>query len=341
MTETFARGYALLIGVGATSYPSWSLTTTVNDMRAFKSILTALNLCAYPDNEQHVRLLHDSHATRQAILDGLAWLKTQTANNPETTVIVYYSGHGWLDSSTDSYYLIPHDTDPLDTINSALSARDFTSALHQIDSQRLLVIIDSCHAAGMATAKNSRANIKLPPDFIATTPPKNTIEHLKQGKGRAIFTSSRGEQSSWILPDGSMSIYTYRFLEALQGAGNQAGDKVVRLSNLMNHLGKAVPSDALTLHQAEQIPFFDTATEDFSVAFLHGGKGLSERGWDNVQEEANQKIRSCVRAIGDRSVAVGDAVAESQVISGDRNVVQVGKYNANIGKARNVSIGEQ
>lgn len=334
MNETFGRGYALLIGVGATSYSSWSLPTTVNDILAFKTILTSPNLCAYPDNKQHVRLLHDGHATRHAILDGLAWLKTQTANNPETTVIVYYSGHGWLDSSTDSYYLIPHDADPLDPVNSALSAQDFNNALHQIDSQRLLVIIDSCHAEGMATAKNHRANVKLPPDFIATAPPKNTIERLKQGKGRAIFTSSRGEQSSWILPDGSMSIYTYRLLEALQGAGNQAGDKVVRLSNLMNYLGKAVPNDARTLHQKEQIPFFDTATEDFSVAFLRGGKELSEGGWNSMQEEANQKIRSGVRAIG-------DAMAESQVISGDRNVVQVGKYNANIGKARNVSIGRQ
>ena len=341
MTETFAGGYALLIGVGNSSYPSWSLPTTVNDILAFKSILTDPNFCAYPNNQQHVCLLHDDSATRHAILDGLAWLKTQAANNPETTVIVYYSGHGWLDSSTDSYYLIPHDAEPFDIQNSALSAQDFTNALHEIDSQRLLVIIDSCHAEGMATAKNHQANIKLPPSFVATAPPKNLINNIKQGKGRAIFTSSRGEQPSWIRPDGLMSIYTYHLLKALQGAGNQAGDKIIRLSNLMNHLGKAVPNDARTLCQAEQVPFFDTATEDFSVAFLCGGKGLSEEEWNSMQEEANQKIRSCVRAIGDRSIAVGDAIADSQIISGDQNVVQVGKYNANIGKARNISIGKQ
>ena len=341
MTKTFARGYALLIGVGDSNYPKWSLPTTVNDILALKSILTAPNFCAYPNNRQHIRLLHDSSATRQNILDSLTWLKNQTANNPETTVIVYYSGHGWLDSSTNSYYLIPHDVEPFDIYRSALSAQDFTNALHQIDSQRLLVIIDCCHAEGMATAKNQQAGIKLPSSFVATAPPKSLVDNLKQGKGRAIFTSSRGEQKSWIRPDGLMSIYTYHLLEALQGAGNQPGDKVVRLSNLMNYLGKAVPNNARQLYQAEQIPFFDTATEDFSVAFLQGGKGLSEGGWNSMQEESTQKIHQAVQANGERSVAVGDAIADSQIISGDQNVVQVGKYNANLGKARNVSVGRQ
>ena len=36
----------------------------------------------------------------------------------------------------------------------------------------------------------------------------------------------------------------------------------------MNHLGKAVPESARTIYQAEQVPFFDTATEDFAVAML-------------------------------------------------------------------------
>lgn len=340
MTQIFDRGYALLIGVGNSIYPKWSLPTTVNDILALKSILIDPNLCAYPDNEQHVRLLHDGHATRHAILNGLAWLKTQAASNSETTVIVYYSGHGWLDSSSNNYYLIPHDTEPVDIPNSALSAQDFTNALHQIDSQRLLVVIDSCHAEGMATAKNKQASIKLPPSFVATAPPKNTIDSFKQGKGRAIFTSSRGEQSSWVRPDGSMSIYTYRFLEALQGAANQSGDKVIRLSNLMNHLGKTVPNDAYKLCKAEQIPFFDTATEDFSVAFLRGDKGLSKEGRNSVKEEAEQKNHQAVQATGDRSIAVGDSMANSQITSGDQNVIQVGKYNANIGNARDISIGK-
>jgi energy-coupling factor transporter ATP-binding protein EcfA2 len=50
---------------------------------------------------------------------------------------------------------------------------------------------------------------------------------------------------------------------------------VVKISNLMNHLGKAVPESASAACNAEQTPFFDWATEDFAVALLCGGKGLS------------------------------------------------------------------
>ena len=52
---------------------------------------------------------------------------------------------------------------------------------------------------------------------------------------------------------------------------------MVRVSNLMNRLGKAVPESARKLCQAEQTPFFDTATEDFSVAVLRGGGGEVRR----------------------------------------------------------------
>jgi hypothetical protein len=89
-----------------------------------------------------------------------------------------------------------------------------------------------------------------------------------------VFTSSRGNQSSWVRPDGILSVYTYHLIEALKGMANQPGDRLVKISNVMTHLGKTVPESARNLCHAEQIPFFDAATEDFPVAMLRGGKGL-------------------------------------------------------------------
>jgi hypothetical protein len=96
---------------------------------------------------------------------------------------------------------------------------------------------------------------------------------------------------------------------------------VVRLSNLMNHLGKTVLESARQLCQAEQTPFFDTATEDFPVAMLRGGKGLPAGGWEAVQPEAAETIRRVVQASGERSVAIGGDVTGSTIITGDGNVV--------------------
>ena len=197
--------------------------------------------------------------------------------------MVYFSGHGWLDTSTGLYYLIPHDVKPHDVPKSALSAKTFTDTLRTIQARRLLVAIDSCHAEGMAGAKNEE-EIDLPSDFAKAAPPKSMIDILKQGEGRAVFTSSRGTQSSYIRPDQTMSIYTYHLLEALRGAGNREGDTEVYLSNLMNHLGKTVPTSTQQFYQKEQTPFFDTATEDFAVALLQGGKGLPV-GWDEMKKK--------------------------------------------------------
>ncbi|MEO8892727.1 MAG: caspase family protein, partial [Coleofasciculaceae cyanobacterium] len=300
MSSLFNHGYALLIGVGATATPRWSLPVTVKDVQALQSILTNPELCAYPNAQ--VRLLHDAQATHQNILEGLAWLKEQAAADAEATVIVYYSGHGTFDLATSQYYLLQHDFKPNDLVNTALSAQDFTTALRQIQAKRLLVIIDSCHAEGMATAKAGEA---LAADFLATALPKGFVDELKQGEGRAVFTSSRGQQSSWIRPDGTMSIYTYHLIEALQGAANQPGDTVVRISNLMNHLGKTVQESTRTMRQAEQTPFFDYATEDFTVALLRGSKGVASSSQQVLPKIiSNQEVVHPALAMARRSLQI-------------------------------------
>ncbi len=321
MSQTFSHGYALFVGVGNTYYPSWSLPVTVKDAQALVSIFTDPNLCSYPNNEQHIRFLHDTGATRQAILDGLDWLRSQAATDSEATIVVYYSGHGWLDQSTGLYYLIPHDVKPHNISKSALSATTLTDTLRTIQARRLLVAIDSCHAEGMAEAKNEE-EIDLPLGFTKAAPPKGMIDILKQGEGRAVFTSSRGTQLSYIRPDQTMSIYTYHLIEALRGAGNREGDTEVRLSNLMNHLGKTVLASTRQFHQNEQIPFFDTAAEDFAVALLQGGKGLPVGGWESVKHEEGESTRRVIQAYGERSVGIGGDVSGSTIITGDHNTIR-------------------
>jgi hypothetical protein len=40
MPNTFTHGYALLVGVGESAYPAWSLPVTVKDIQAIRAILT-------------------------------------------------------------------------------------------------------------------------------------------------------------------------------------------------------------------------------------------------------------------------------------------------------------
>lgn len=305
----FQHGYALIVGVGRSAYPPWSLPTTASDAAVLRAALTDPTLCAYPAGDAHVRLLSDERATRAAMRDGLAWLAQQAAADDDATAIVYFSGHGWVDKTTGGYYLLPHDVKPFDVPGSALAGEDLTAALRAIDAQRLLVLVDSCHAAGMATAKDADA-LELPGQFSQTALPKGLAGALRQGQGRAIFASSRGEQRSWLRPDRTLSLYTHHLLEALRGAGSRPGDTVVRLSHLAGHLSRTVPESARRLCAAEQTPFYDWSSEDFPVALLAGGKGLPAEGWQAAEELGRPAAATYSATLtGSGAIAQDDSVA--------------------------------
>ena len=301
MSDLFTHGYALLIGVGNTADPRYSLPVTVKDAQALKAVLTDANFCAYPNSPDRVRLLQNQGATHSGILDGLDWLKKCAEADPDATIVIYYSGHGTFDLASNAYYLLQHDFEWQAIPQTALSAETLSEKLRKFEAKRLWVIIDSCHAEGMATAKNN-----LPAEFLRIALPKRVIDALKHGEGRAVFTSSRGNQRSWVRPDGILSLYTYHLIEALKGAANQPDDRLVTISNVMTHLGKTVSESARNLCHAEQIPFFDAATEDFPVAMLHGGKGLPSQTQspELPRVMTNQEVMTPALAMAKRSLAI-------------------------------------
>jgi uncharacterized caspase-like protein len=276
MTGSFPHGYALLIGVGQCTNPKWSLPVTVKDMQALRSVLIDQSMCGYLDDDAHIRLLHDSGATRQAIMDGLKWLAEQTAADEKATAVVFYSGHGGMKESTDSYFLLPSNADPKDIESTTLDEKTFTKALRSVKAKRLLVFLDCCHAGGMATAKDGLC-ASLLPGYSLQSATKGLIDELKRGEGRAVFSSSKNDQKSLIRRDGVMSIYTYHLIEALYGAGNHPQDTQVCLSNLMGHLGKSVPQSAKMNGVWSRIPFSTLQQRNFLWLCFAEERGFPKR----------------------------------------------------------------
>ncbi|MBN3943776.1 caspase family protein [Nostoc sp. NMS9] len=97
--QTFTNGYALLIGVGA------DLPVTVKDATAIRDILIDGDHAAYPSEQ--VTLLTETSATRQKILAAFDQIIAQVNQNPDATVIIYYSGHGGRIQRTNEYFLVP------------------------------------------------------------------------------------------------------------------------------------------------------------------------------------------------------------------------------------------
>ncbi|MFI5457204.1 MAG: caspase family protein [Isosphaerales bacterium] len=274
MTARFDHGYALLIGVGRlANWEEMSLPESVQDVRAIKETLADPRLCAYPDTEEHIREIHDESATRTGILEGLEWLMSRADQDPSATAVVYYSGHGMLDSHSSNYFLIPHDVDPSGIAGTAVAFQDFATEIRKVRAQRRLVVLDCCHAGALRGGKGGLRR-DFPSRMEAASAPRSFLDQLKEGKGHAVFCSSEESESSWVLKGGNISIFTYHFLEALRGAASKAGETVVNLSHLMNHVGREVPKSAQAQWGKRQTPFFLFETQDYAVALLRGGKGL-------------------------------------------------------------------
>lgn len=327
---TFNHGYGLLIGVGQSDYPPYSLKAPVNDVKEIYRILTDPNLCAYP--EEQVDLVTDGEILpyRKNILGGLKKMAKNAAADSEATCIVYYSGHGWLDKSSGTYYLIPRDVGGFDPEDSYLPASDFIEALRGIKAKKLLVLMDCCHAAGTATSK-SGGDAQLPQGLSKSAAPKDVLERLKMGEGRAVCASSSGDELSYINTQTQLSVFTEHLIEALRGGSNQVGDTQVTVGNLMVWLGKTVNETAGKLYGVSQNPKFDfTESDDFPVALLLGGKGLSSlnaSGEGPEKEPVLGRKTYYAEVKGDKNVLVQ---GDNNLVAGSGSVVIGGNVSGDM-----------
>jgi hypothetical protein len=233
----FERGRALLVGVA--NYPSISRLpeSVLNDARDIAALLRSPIRCGYP--ERNVELLLDRHATAERMRLGLQRLAKDA--RLDDTVVVFFSGHGLRkgNGSDAEAYLLPFDCDLNDLKRTALSASEFTRLLAAIQSSRLVVLLDACHAAGAAYVKTADAT----PTFKLGLDDK-TYEALGCGAGRVVMASSRADEKSCVLAGQKNSLFTTFLLEALDGTAPNRNDDVIRVLDVFHHISEHVPRKA-------------------------------------------------------------------------------------------------
>lgn len=266
----FEHGYALLIGVDQNKIASFALPIVKKDVTKLNEIITHPERCGYL--QDNVRVLTGTDATRENILDGLDWLKAKldADADPNKTAFIYYSGHGHRESSGESF-LIPYNA-RLPIRSGGLAASDLAAIIDNIRPRRLLVVLDCCHAEDMNV--KDAAETKL--TSTALTPDAPDVGLLAEGDGRAVLSSSRGSQRSFIRRDGQMSVFTYHLVEALTGHTGRPAWPDVTVTEVMEYVGRTVPDSAKSEHNAEQEPVFRYSGTAFPIALVLGGKGVEE-----------------------------------------------------------------
>ncbi len=269
----FEHGYALLIGVDQNKLPRLALPTVQQDVTKLHEVLTHPDRCGYPG--ENVRLIAGPEATRANILDGLDWLKAKldADSHASQTAFIYYSGHAHREATGEAY-LIPYDFRmPIGL--GGLAAADFAQGIAGLQPRRLLVVLDCCHAEAL-NVKSAAASPLTTFSPAALTVESPGLALLAEGEGRAVLSSSRGSQQSWIRKDGKMSVFTYHLVEALTGRAGRPAWPDVTVTEVMEYVGREVPKTAQAQHGATQEPVFRYSGTAFPVALVLGGKGAKD-----------------------------------------------------------------
>jgi hypothetical protein len=329
----FQPGHAVLIGVGGSDIPN-----TVDDAAGLAAILVDPDRCAYPP--ALVQLLTSADARRTGILAALDQVaKTADA---QSTVVIYFSGHGYRVTASigEAYYLIPHGYDLGQLHKTAICGQEFADKLAAIPAQRLLVLLDCCHAGGIGEAK-------APGLAFAKAPlPADAPELLAQGSGRVVIASSRADELSYA--GKPLSAFTLVLVEALCGEGAARPDGYVRVADLALHARQVVPGR--TQDRQHPILHFEHA-DNFLVAYYAAGdakpKGLPFGVAPQIEPEPGAWAGQGSNVVyGDQIITTGPVATHGSAIStgggtafvGNSNVVITGKVNGdmNVDKTRRV-----
>lgn len=343
MSDRFTQGHACVIGVGG------DLPTTVNDATELAKVLKDPERCAYPPEQVH--LLTGDGATKEKVIKALEDLAKTT--NDESTVIIYFSGHGHqlVSPFANSYYLMPYGYSTENLVDTAISGSDFTNLLSDIPAQKLLVLLDCCHAGGMT---------ELPGFQVTKAPvPPEAIKMFAKGGGRMMIASSKAKELSYA--GDPCSAFTYALISGLCGeARARENDPYIWATDLAMHTSSYVPG--ITNNQQHPVLQISEKSDNFALAYYAAG-GLQPKGLPSGLEQKpriesrpgelnSQAINTTtVTASGPGSVAIGGNANNNTIITGNNNILgsgntvqnvnQRGKYNINLGSAQNFQIGDK
>lgn len=250
--NVFTQGHALIIGVGA------DLSCTVDDANDLANVLKDPERCAYPSKQ--VRVLTEASATRHGILSALDNMAKTTAEN--STLIIYFSGHGHQGKDKASYYLIPNDCHEGNFPAQAIKSDEFAAKIRALPAAKKIIFLDCCHADGVGSG--SIKGFGLGKSRL----PDTALSQFKQGSGSVLIASSRADEKSYT--GTPYSVFTGTLIEALcgQGCGAMRHDGYVQVSDLVEHVHRRVPG----LTEEKQHPVLDfTQADNFTLAYYAGG----------------------------------------------------------------------
>jgi hypothetical protein len=188
------RYYALVIGIS--DYESLEdLPSAVRDGQAVTDILH--------DYGFKVNTLFDQKATRERILDTLNVL--QKLLEPEDKLLIYYAGHGYVDSDGQTAYWLPVDAQQENTTQWII-ADTITASIKRIPASQILVVADSVYSGTLHRSGQV--------DVHSEASRRRYLAKMLEKPARVIITSG-ANQPVVMESNTELSLFAQAFVTAL------------------------------------------------------------------------------------------------------------------------------
>lgn len=217
--------YAVVIGIEKYSdLPE--ATFAERDAESMRAHLAALGV-----PERNIVSLIGSKAGKAAFIKTFeTWLPRNAG--PDSTVWVYYSGHGAPDARSGEAHLLPWDGDPQFLDDTGYPLKRLYAKLGALPAKRVIVAVDSCFSGAGGRSVVAKGTRPLVTKVDLGAP------------GRVIaLTASASDQISGTAAEKGHGLFTYHLLAGLNGGAADAKGHV-SLAGLFGYLEPRVRDSA-------------------------------------------------------------------------------------------------
>jgi WD40 repeat protein len=198
--------YVLAVGVAQYANPSFNLGLPAKDAHDFANVLLRQKGGLYADVQ--VRVLTNSDATKDNILDGLDWLQHQVTAHD--VGMMFLAGHGMNDNN-GRYYFMPYNADPEKLLRTGVPQSDIRDTMSSL-AGKAVFFVDTCHSGNaLGTAKTRGLNNDVNAFVNDLASAENDV---------VVFTASTGRQSSLEDPAWGNGAFTKAVVEGLSGSAD-------------------------------------------------------------------------------------------------------------------------
>ncbi|MDP3111913.1 MAG: ankyrin repeat domain-containing protein [Thermodesulfovibrionales bacterium] len=227
------NSYAIVIGIENYRQKLPKADYAVADAKTMTEYLT--KVMGYP--EENVVTLTNEHAAKS---DFEKYFEKWLFNNVEkdSSVFIYYSGHGAPNTKTGDAYLVPYDGDPSFIEQTGYSLKKLYESLNKLQAKEIIVALDSCFsgAGGKSViAKGARPLVM------------NLEQDIKLSKNMIVMSASSGDQISSTYEEKGHGLFTYFMLKGIK-------DGITEIGELFDYLKPYVGRTARKVYNNEQTP---------------------------------------------------------------------------------------